>query len=177
MIVSRRPFCHAIMHRIRLLCITTLATFASLATLALSACASGGAHLATCDAAPRDSIFAAAGPVYHSCAVDRRAELLTPGPRPDFFPPARTACFSAAIEFVVNQQGRPELETAHVLHANDRAFGDALLSTLANRKYQPAVLHGAPVRQIVEDEMTVGTVVVHVQAGQIPRLPARAPRC
>ena len=163
------------MHRFSRFCLAALATCA---TCALTACATGGgARTATCDAAPRDSIFAATGPVYHGCAVDTRAELLSRGPAPDFHPPTRTACYSAAIEFVVNQQGKPELETAHVLRANDRAFGDALLATLGNRKYEPALIHGSPVRQIVEDEMTMGETVFRVPAGQTPQRPARAPHC
>src|SRR4051812_21743223 len=84
----------------------------------LVACASNGSHTAarertSCGLVGRDSVFALAGPVYHDCAVDRKARLVSTGVHPDFRPTAR-GCYSAEVEFVVDAAGRPEVGTARL---------------------------------------------------------------
>ena len=99
------------------------------------ATASGGARPANCDAEPGDSVFAAAGPVYHDCAVDRTAKLSN-RPTIDFRPttPANT-CFSADVEFVVAANGKPETATARIVRTNNDTFADAVLRSLGQGRY------------------------------------------
>jgi hypothetical protein len=160
--------------------------------LLLAACASrsssGASTGSSCELAPADSLFAAAGPVYRECAVDRRARLLNrsrninyqpSGPRPA--PGER--CYYAEIEFVVDTQGRPETRTARVLRSNEPTLGSAVLQSLPDWRYAPAQKGGVPVRQIVRDRYGLALVVtvVRVPAGSLPPTgpppPSRRPMC
>lgn len=148
-------------------------------TLALSACASGGATAGQrrgCGLQPADSVFAAAGPVYRDCAVDTKAQAVTPNARFDFEPTrgrSGNACYTAEVEFVVNEGGSPETNTARIVHTNDQTFAQAFLTAIATWRYRPAVKAGHPVRQIVDERRSVQTAVVIVPMGSLP--PARPP--
>ena len=147
------------------------------------ACASSSGRTASspCTLSSADSIYLASGPVYRDCAVEQRASVIDrsfrPNFRPDEHPPGGEACYSAAIQFVVDETGMPERETARVLHANNPTFADAALETVKHWRYKPAYLHDAPVRQIVEEKVEMTVAVVVVPAGETPRPPARMPRC
>jgi hypothetical protein len=159
-----------------------IATAMFLAVLGTASCASaGGPHGSSCAPLPRDSTYAAAGPVYRDCAVDTKAKSVGTVPRPDFQPSsARNACYFAELEFVVDKGGRPEMSTATVLHTNERSFADAELATVSAWKYEPAMLAGAPVRQIVTERKTVAVMTVLVPAGSGPPTsppPDRASAC
>lgn len=105
-------------------------------------------------------MYAAAGPVFRDCAVDRRASLLVANPRIDFQPPrAVTNCYSAEVEFVVDTNGTPEMQTAHIVRATDQSFGQAVLTAVAGWRYHPAERDGHRVRQIVEDRRAAQSVV------------------
>jgi len=136
---------------------------------AVAACASApktGASGESCGLRLRDSTFAAVGPVYRDCAVDRAAKLLTTDIRPDFRPTAaRTACYSVDVEFVVDEAGRPEGGTARVIRTSEQAYADAVLATLNRWKYEPAVKQGAAVRQIVAEHRAMASQVVVAPAG------------
>jgi hypothetical protein len=143
-----------------------------------SACASGSGGAArrarSCALAASDSIFAAAGPVFRDCAVDTKAQAVTPNAKIDFRPTrGGTNCYSAEAEFVVNSAGMPETKTARLVHATDRSFGEALLDAIANWRYKPAIKDGHPVRQIVDERRMMQTAVVVVPAGSAP--PSRPP--
>jgi hypothetical protein len=136
-------------------------------------CASGGGNPATrgagCGLRTSDSVYAARGPVYRDCAVDSKASLLVANPRIDFQPPpAATACYSAELEFVVDTNGTPEMQTALIVRATDQAFGQAVLTAVAGWRYKPAMRDGHRVRQIVEDRRMAQTMVVAVRAGSPP---------
>lgn len=147
-------------------------------SLIAAACASaGGPRLANCDAEPGDSVFAAGGPVYHDCAVDRKATLSN-RPTIDFRPATvGNACFSADLQFVVGANGRPETATARVIRSTNQAFADAVLQSLGSWRYDPAVRNGEPVREIVTEHRTAAVAVVIVKQGDVPRPPDRAPQC
>ncbi|HEU4786881.1 MAG TPA: energy transducer TonB [Gemmatimonadaceae bacterium] len=114
-------------------------------------------------------MFAAAGPVFRDCAVDSRASLLVANPRIDFQPPrAVTNCYSAEVEFVVDTNGTPEMQTAGIVRATDQSFGQAVLTAVAGWRYKPAERDGHRVRQIVEDRRMAQTVLVAVPAGSPP---------
>jgi len=120
-----------------------------------AACAStGGAAGARtrgsrCPLEAKDSVFLAGGPVYRDFAVDRKAEPIA-DVHPEFRPDPTTRCYSAEIEFVVNENGLPEEETARILHATDRRFAEAVYQTIPRLRFHPALRGGAPVRQIVD---------------------------
>jgi hypothetical protein len=151
-----------------------LVTAISLATVG---CAGAKVQSASCAADPRDSIYAASGPAYRDCAVDTKAKLTNPDVRADFQPPARTACYSAELQFVVGTDGRAELPTARVASTNSPAFGEAVLATLSQWRYDPALRAGVPVRQIVTEKRLAATAVQRVPAGGTTRPPPRPPNC
>lgn len=139
------------------------------ASLAL-ACASSGNKVvqqASCGLSARDSVFAGPRPVFRECAVQRVAQLASNESHPNFRPSSpRNTCFFADLEFVVDSAGRPETATARVLRANDDKFGEAIVATLPEWKFDPALREGKPVRQIVDFHKTMAVMVVVVPAGQ-----------
>lgn len=149
--------------------------------LLAAACASvprGGR--APCDIAASDSVFAAGRPVFRDCSVDRPARFIsTGGMRPEFDPPARTACYSADLEFVVDAAGHPETSTARILRSNNQSFAQAVLETINAWTYAPAMRAGMAVRQIVTAHQMASTVIVRVPRGSSPPSgpPSDAPRC
>jgi len=166
--------------RFRLNC--TLLALVFVATIVGAGCASAPrgsqSAAARCAPAERDSVFAAAGPVYRDCAVDVHAKNLT-RPRLDYrptSPPRNGACYSAEIEFVVNAKGVPETSTARVVHTNDQGLADATIASLsAGWKYEPARLGDVAVRQIVTEKNTMSMILVAVPQGGAPTRPNQRP--
>jgi hypothetical protein len=152
-----------------------------------AACSSNHAATAvtSCGLRAGDSVFAAAGPVFRDCAVDKKANLTTTNIRPDpsafasASGPVNGQCYSVELEFVVGEHGAPELGTARVVRSNDPSFADAWLKTLATWRYEPAIRAGKPVRQIVDERRTAATQVMLVPKGSPPPGPPRerTPNC
>lgn len=139
----------------------------------LAACASGGrvssSQRTACGLASQDSVFLAGGMVYHDCAVDRRARLLTTDIHPDYRPtPGRATCYSVDLEFVVSPSGLPETRTARVVRTNDQGWAESVMSTLSSWKYEPAIRESVPVRQIVTEHKAMQVMVAVVRAGSPP---------
>ena len=86
------------------------------------------------------------------------------------------ACFAVELEYVVDEQGRVEAETARIVRTNNQAYAESYISVLPQLKYEPALLNGVAVRQIVEDKRGMQVRVVVVPEGQRPSLPSRPPR-
>lgn len=152
---------------------TVLACILTAGLVAALGCASAGggsgAHRSGCELRRTDSVFAATGPVFRDCAVDGKASLLVANARIDFQPPrAVTNCYSAEVEFVVDTNGTPELQTARIVRTTDQSFGQAVLTAVAGWRYKPAERDGHRVRQIVEDRRMAQTAVVIVPAGSPP---------
>ena len=130
--------------------------------LIVLACAgnTGTAARNRCALSAKDSVYLAGGPVYRECGVDVSAKLLGTPPRPDFQPAVdrntTRVCLEAEVEFVVDAQGVPEARTARVTRASDPRFGEALLATVPQTRYQPAQKDGAAVRQIVLRKIALG---------------------
>jgi len=150
----------------------------------LTACAHGhGASTgepAECLLEPGDTVYLADGPVFRECAVDEPARLLTPNARVDYRPdnPAlvrNSFCYIAELDFVVGRDGRPERRTARVTKANDPGWGRAVLESLALWRYEPAVLSGSRVRQIVHARRVTSIVLGPVNGGRRPTSPP--PNC
>lgn len=164
--------------RAEITAILTPATLTIAAAVALAACGSPAVQSASCGAEPRDSVFAAAGPVYHECAVSKRAKLTNPDVRPIVQLPQRSGCYSAELMFVVDANGRPETSTARVAMTNYQPLGDALLTSLDQWRYEPAQREGAPVRQVVIEKRSVLVSNILIPAGSAPpRTPPRMPGC
>ena len=159
-----------------LVCILTAGLVAALGCA--SAGGGAGARRAGCELRRTDSVFAAAGPVFRDCAVDGRASLLVANARIDFQPPRAVAsCYSAEVEFVVDTNGTPEMQTARIVRATDQSFGQAVLTAVAGWRYKPAERDGHRVRQIVEDRRMAQTAVALVAVrGSSPPPPGPPPR-
>ena len=148
---------------------------------AIAACASSGATSGPkCGLAAADSVYAKRGPVYRDCAVEHRAVALDRSAHGDFNPISPTrggqSCYSAEIEFVVDTTGTPETETATVVHTNNADFAAAALTAIGRWRYQPAIIQGVPVRQIVREKQVMAVTVVAVPMGQPPRPPSPGQR-
>jgi TonB family protein len=155
---------------------------ASIAILTAACASAGGTSRATsCTLTATDSVHLKGGPVYRDCAVSQRVQLVDRSARPDFKPDVslsfRDACYSAEIEFVVDETGTPEVEDARVVHSNNPAFATAAIEAVSRWRYRPALLNGVPVRQITREKFGLAAVVVTAPAGQTPRPPVRAPVC
>jgi hypothetical protein len=132
---------------------------------------------ATCPLRSQDSTFLRGGPVYRDCAVDEKARIVMQGSRPDFRPAqARNACYKVELEYVVGLTGIPEVETARIVHATDQQFARAVLAVVGTQTYTPARRDGQPVRQIINYQQAMTTIVAVVPAGTTPRPPSAAGR-
>jgi TonB family protein len=151
--------------------------------IVITACASAGgrSRAKACALTKTDSVYLKGGAVYRDCAVDQRVQAVDRSIHPNFRPDVslsfRDACYSAEIEFVVDESGTPDVEDARVVHSNNPGFASAAIQAIARWRYQPASLNGVAVRQITTEKLGMAAVVVAVPAGQIPRPPVRPPAC
>jgi outer membrane biosynthesis protein TonB len=151
--------------------------------IAIAACASAPrtSRATACALTTTDSVYLKRGAVYRDCGVDQRVQPLDHSARPDFHPDVsrsfREACYTATIQFVVDETGIPEIEDARIVHSNSPAFTDAALRAIAQWRYRPALLNGVAVRQITTEKLGISAVVVTAPAGETPRPPVRPPVC
>lgn len=147
---------------------------------ACSGNAAPGAGRSDCELAPADSVHLAGGPVYRDCQVDRRARLDARSSRIEMRPPTSPPpagvprCLEAEVELVVGVDGRPEQGTWRLVRSTDPSFGDAVLESVPGWHYEPALLDGRPVRQIVRERRAVAIVLA---AGPTASPPPSPPRC
>ena len=143
---------------------------------AAGACASaGGGHGGKCGATPADTIYRPVGVVYRPCGVDRQAQL-TSTPRPTFTPNTSggQSCYTAEFEFVVDEDGKPIMQTVHTLHSNNPGFESSMAQLIPGLHYEPAIKDGQTVKQIAawKETASVARVVVPAGAGAPVRPPA-----
>lgn len=131
-----------------------------------AASASGG-----CELQPKDSVFAALGPVYRDCAVTTKATMISTGIHPDFTPPRGTNCLSAEYEFVVTPAGLVDVASARLIKTNSQQYADAMKQMLSRLKYEPAKRDGAAVAQITTLKEAAQMMTVVVPAGSSPSRP------
>ena len=150
--------------------------------LLASACAHAGdgSPREDCVLAPSDSVFLRTGPVFRDCAVDKRARLLEPSVRIDYRPnvtprPGSTDCYHAEVLLVVNPDGSPEVGTARLERTNEAGFGQAVLASIPNWRYEPAEKSGQSVRQIVRERRVFAVAVTVSRVGQTARPPPPPP--
>ena len=72
---------------------------------------------------------------------------------------------SVLATFVVNVDGRPDLDTYMALEASDSLFAQAVREALPRMKFRPAKINDKPVRQLVEQRFLF-KVVQPTGAGQ-----------
>jgi hypothetical protein len=146
-----------------------------------AACASGGSGVSrqarACALRATDSAFARSGPVYRECAVEREADLRTRDIRPDYRPTGTNGCVSTVLEFVVGTDGSVETGTVRIARSNDQTFSRAIIAVLPRYRYTPALLNGAPVRQIVTLDQSVVIQSAVVTTGSGPPTAAGRPPC
>ena len=58
------------------------------------------------------------------------------------------------VQYIVDETGRPDLDSFRVLRTSDTRFGPAVRAFIATVRFQPAALHGKPVRQLVQQPFT-----------------------
>jgi hypothetical protein len=108
------------------------------------------AQSASCESRPADSVFAVNGPVFRECGVSVKAKLLTTDLKPEFTPPSGPGCWRVQYEFVVNAAGLVDPTTARLVKTNSKRLGEAYRAMLSQYRFEPAILEGKPVAQIVE---------------------------
>jgi hypothetical protein len=154
--------------------------------LAAVACGHPGGALAgatrtrACALTPAESLLARGAALYPACAVEQRAEPLSPEmARVNYhLSPGREACLTARVMFVVGADGIPEPGSGRVVSTNDFGFAQAVLNSMAGWRYRPATIRGLPVRQVVTEARTVWSQVVRVPAGSGPPMTSRSgPPC
>ena len=122
----------------------------------------------------RDSLYALRGPVFRDCNVSTKARQVSAYATPDFRPSGKAnACYGTELEFVVDADGLVETKSATVVRSTDDQFTEAVLATLGRLRFEPAVLNGVKVRQIVQQHWGVATAVVVVAPGSRPGPPPR----
>jgi hypothetical protein len=112
---------------------------------------SGSRSAPVCDRADQDTSHYLHVPLYRACAVYVQARPISTDLRPDFAPTQRgRTCYAAVIEVAIDARGLPEVGTARVVRTNDARYAQAVLAAVPNVSFEPAVLGGRRVRQIVE---------------------------
>ena len=120
----------------------------SFALLSSIACASTP-KATSCDKQTLDTPYDGM-PVYHACAVDRRADPPRESYPIRFTPSGGKSCYRATVEFVIDTAGRPVLATARAVRSNDPSFYDAAVQSLAPMRYIPAMKDGKRVQQVAQ---------------------------
>jgi len=129
-----------------------------------------------CNTALPDSSLLVSGPVYRECDVDRAASRVGLEPKlSSSSTPAGTShsssCTVAEFRFVVDTSGKVEPAGIEVARTDDRSFSQAVLVTLNELRYRPAMRDGVPVRQLVTYRRTRSVVVTTttvVSSGAMP---------
>ena len=83
----------------------------------------------------------------------------------------------ADFKFVVDTLGVPEVETIRDVTATNMGFQQAVRDVIPRLRYEPALLNGAPVRQMVAYQQTVGVRVVMSSSPSGRPSSSRPPRC
>ena len=139
--------------RLRILGISLAASCALYVSLGACASAAPRAIGARCAPTVTDTAYLAYAPVYRACALDRVARLRPSGP-PDrqaapTFSGASESCDRANLEFVVDTDGAVIANSIRVVSTNDDRFADANVEKVSTWSYEPAMIDGRKVRQIV----------------------------
>jgi hypothetical protein len=111
--------------------------------LLLAACAG---RRGKCESVPDNYLKPGGKPVYRACAVNRPVKGPSFGTKWNYN--STQSCGRATIEFVVNEYGIPDRETARVITGNDTRLGEEMVLFLTSMRYEPAQRNGAAVQQL-----------------------------
>lgn len=130
----------------------------------------------SCALSASDSAYVGSQPLFKDCQVDQVAKAIdtrlelpsSPMASPD------PRCYRAEVQFVVGADGIPERDTIRLMSGGGDFLANAVLASVPNWKYRPAVLHGNPVRQLIRERRMLETRVrVSTPQGSVSR---EAPR-
>ena len=65
------------------------------------------------------------------------------------------------MQFMVNEDGKPDPNTAQVLQTSGDSFTEAVRAVLPNLRYEPASVQGTKIRQLTQQTFTFGFVNNH----------------
>ncbi len=101
-----------------------------------------------CEPSLVDSSRYTVSPLYRNCDVDVPAKLKHQPEPPYDFPPG-VGCATTELTFVVDTTGKWIPGTQAVEFADDDEYAKVLIKSLSDWRYQPAILNGKPVAQLV----------------------------
>jgi protein TonB len=96
------------------------------------------------------------GPVtnqtYFEFQVEKPAEMLPESPKPKYPSVLESSGIAGEVQaqFVVNTQGRADLDQFKVLKSTNELFTQAVKNVLPRMKFSPAMIGGKPVNQLVQ---------------------------
>jgi hypothetical protein len=107
---------------------------------------------------PAEALGQSLLPVYRDCDVEQPAYMYPPE-QGVTFQPTMAGCFSATVEFVVDEKGQPLPGWIRTVRSNDPDFARAVTRAVQHWTYAAAVRNGRAVPQVV---------IVAVQTGNQP---------
>jgi protein TonB len=96
------------------------------------------------------------GPVtnqtYFEFQVEKPAEMLPESPKPKYPSVLESSGIAGEVQaqFVVNTQGRADLDQFKVLKSSNELFTQAVKNVLPRMRFSPAMIGGKPVNQLVQ---------------------------
>ena len=96
------------------------------------------------------------GPVtnqtYFEFQVEKPAEMLAESPKPKYPSVLESSGIAGEVQaqFVVNTQGKADLDQFKVLKSTNELFTQAVKNVLPRMKFSPAMIGGKPVNQLVQ---------------------------
>ena len=96
------------------------------------------------------------GPVtnqtYFEFQVEKPAEMLAESPKPKYPSVLESSGIAGEVQaqFVVNTQGKADLDQFKVLKSTNELFTQAVRNVLPRMKFSPAMIGGKPVNQLVQ---------------------------
>ena len=96
------------------------------------------------------------GPVtnqtYFEFQVEKPAEMLPESPKPKYPSVLESSGIAGEVQaqFVVNTQGKADLDQFKVLKSSNELFTQAVKNVLPRMKFSPAMIGGKPVNQLVQ---------------------------
>ena len=93
---------------------------------------------------------------YFEFQVDKQVRTVPDSPQPHYPPAMKKAKVSGEVlaQFVVNTDGRANMNTFKVLKTDHQEFADAGKATLPDMRFYPAEIRGTKVMQMVQQPFT-----------------------
>jgi len=104
----------------------------------------------------KGGVVGGTGPVtnqtYFEFQVEKPAEMLPESPKPKYPSVLESSGIAGEVQaqFVVNTQGKADLDQFKVLKSTNELFTQAVKNVLPRMKFSPAMIGGKPVNQLVQ---------------------------